>query len=419
MTEQETTGITKKDRKIMEIMEEYNKRIDELQKDYFNLTGDFYKTDKQPIEISNNGEELPYKYDAIVEYVINKMEKEREQNEDNRFYSLIEDFKDKRNYLTPVYTASNINHFKCYKNDAVFVRYPKGYAPEKDYNIQKDRNAKNDELDTKRACEILSQELGYEVAHIRNEYEYTYESSQHGRIEKYTNKENVHTFVFANNKEKLKEMISYLKYSKITFPYNQNGMSIEKIYDGKKDIQSVKYIPNTDLIEKDKYKEYENKAFIAEIASYFCDYPTFSLHNIEQIKKFNQEERKDENYKALIIETSNQDKLYIALNKDESTQDADFSKGVIESKINESSRFDINDIKDIKIINSKEYEKELPKELEIHNFKEKIINAKEKANKELEEIRNTKQNTQENTKEQTQTKTQVQANRPKPKSRGR
>lgn len=95
MTETETTGITKKDRKIMEIMEEYNKRIDELQKDYFNLTGDFYQIDKQPIEISNNGEELPYKYDAIVEYVINKMEKEREQNEDNRFYSLIEDFKDK------------------------------------------------------------------------------------------------------------------------------------------------------------------------------------------------------------------------------------------------------------------------------------------------------------------------------------
>ena len=46
-------------------------------------------------------------------------------------------------------------------HNAVFVRYPKGYAPEKDYNIQKDRNAKNDELDTKRACEILSQELGH------------------------------------------------------------------------------------------------------------------------------------------------------------------------------------------------------------------------------------------------------------------
>ena len=83
-----------------EIIEKYDRKLSDLQDKYLDLTNESYTEPVRPMGIANNGENLIYKYSAIVEYVVNKME--------NNGNHLIE---------------SNIKeNYECYSGDAVFVK---------------------------------------------------------------------------------------------------------------------------------------------------------------------------------------------------------------------------------------------------------------------------------------------------------
>lgn len=57
-----------------EIIEKYDRKLSDLQDKYLDLTNENYAEPTKPMEIANNGENLIYKYSAIVEYIVNKLE---------------------------------------------------------------------------------------------------------------------------------------------------------------------------------------------------------------------------------------------------------------------------------------------------------------------------------------------------------
>ena len=327
-----------------EIIEKYDRKLSDLQDKYLDLTNENYAEPTKPMEIANNGENLIYKYSAIVEYIVNKLES-----------------KDKEG--VGVLIESNIQNYECYSGDAVFIKQQKNSSYQYDYN------------EAKKACKILSKELGYEVALI---------SSLDKRGIDY-----VYTFAFANNKEELQDVTNHLKETKTIYPYahrNRYGATeIIETYNGNKNAQSVKYLEDKGFMEKSKYARslYDNM-FRYHLKNIAKEKDTKIL-NPEQIEEKN---KAGIDYQILKVHTINREEMHFALDTAQFHKAEDVKTAIMERNFENISHIDI--------IHSKGYMKDKPRMEVIEYITDEIRDTKKELNKELEEIRNTKQNKIEN-----------------------